>query len=42
MDIDWQAVMGTEGFSTWIRIMQWVWAACAIWLFVLLLRGGDA
>lgn len=40
MDIDWQAVMATEGFGIWIRIMQWVWAACVLWVFVLLLRGG--
>jgi hypothetical protein len=40
MDIDWNAVMAAEGFSTWIRIMIWVWVACVIWLFVVLLRGG--
>lgn len=40
MDIDWNAVMAAEGFATWIRIMIWVWVACVIWLFVVLLRGG--
>ena len=40
MDLDWNAVMAAEGFSTWIRIMVWVGVACAFWVFAMLLRGG--
>lgn len=40
MDLDWQAVMATDGFGTWIRIMSWVGVASVFWVFALLLRGG--
>lgn len=40
MELDWRAVMATEGFGTWIRIMQWIWVLAAIWTAALLMRGG--